>query len=521
MIYVFNNATPVLNYGPNCKPHKPRSQQYLLWPAYAYRVVAPERRHRQLNLFQKHVLGLCRSGVYKANSISDLLDIDMELAAFLLVELKQMGLLNDEFMPSENGLRVLDEESSGQDTMMVGFVFQDPWSGKFWPRFVSQLAYIDVEYQHQRAYLLLGTTGNPRRKRAFCWFPRGDTLCYQPKPQDILKASRLHRRHARDYKRYMGKLDEIDSDNDIVSFEPESNLQQVALINEEPVPVMLTTFVYVPKSITEGISWQVCDPFGLGINRELRTVIEEQMEHYEPLKHFVRQLTDKIVSEEDETFLETNAQMLTKATEVVEDQLTLAIRRYPSLYEDLIGMEIAHSRVNIGGPNLKNDIKDILTKSQIVLEGLFGVIRSSSPTEGCWRILTREDVNHNSDLVNQIAAKIGFTLNHEDQLPPGLTRISLGKIKSAADFGGESIGPRLVASLLTAHRRPDHPFHRAARLFPEMLIKVYEIAQLRNQFGAHAGTVRIGPQEIEEVVKSVYCTTRSLLLKSRGSNKKS
>jgi hypothetical protein len=48
-----------LNPRPYADPKELRQRRYLLWPVFAWRVVAPEPRERRLSLLEKHVLGLC------------------------------------------------------------------------------------------------------------------------------------------------------------------------------------------------------------------------------------------------------------------------------------------------------------------------------------------------------------------------------------------------------------------------------------------------------------------------------
>ena len=52
----FDKSTPILrlNYG------KVPDVRWVLWPAYAWRVVAPVPKERPLNLFQRAILGLAR-----------------------------------------------------------------------------------------------------------------------------------------------------------------------------------------------------------------------------------------------------------------------------------------------------------------------------------------------------------------------------------------------------------------------------------------------------------------------------
>jgi hypothetical protein len=105
------------------------SWEYILWPAWAYRVVAPCVRDRQLNMFQRAVLGLCRAGLHEVEAIGKKLAIHEDLAAFVLVELTDLGYIDNYGCTTEQGLQVLTEDAIEAHDMVAGYVFQDPWNG--------------------------------------------------------------------------------------------------------------------------------------------------------------------------------------------------------------------------------------------------------------------------------------------------------------------------------------------------------------------------------------------------------
>lgn len=196
MVAAFRDYKNVLFFDPYPYPHKPGKREYILWPAYMFQVVAPEPRPRQINLLQKHVLNFCEAGINNAQKIASFLGIEWELAGYILLELQSMAALDDDFLPTKAGKELLAEEKADNPRMVSGYVFQDPFTGKYWPRFVSELLYVDVEYDIKaRARLKLGTQGKPWYENAFQVFPKNNATCATPYPEDILKIVRLHRRH--------------------------------------------------------------------------------------------------------------------------------------------------------------------------------------------------------------------------------------------------------------------------------------------------------------------------------------
>ena len=211
MAFNFTREAPVLNFGPRRpREHSKRtSWEYILWPAWAYRVVAPRVRDRQLNMFQRAVLGLCRTGQHDFASIGEKLAIHPDLAAFILVELTDLGYVDGDGLATEPGFRVLSEDAMDVHDMVAGYIFQDPWNGELWPRFVEQLDYCDLEYDESGfPRLLLGSTGKPWRQGAFMVLPTNSPGPTQPSPAKVVSAVSRHRKGMR----YADNLTDWDDD---------------------------------------------------------------------------------------------------------------------------------------------------------------------------------------------------------------------------------------------------------------------------------------------------------------------
>ena len=193
MGFSFTPENPVLYFGPR---HHARwaSREFLLWPAWAYRVVAPQIRRRSLNVLQRAVLGLCRAGSFKATGISADLSIHVDLAAFVLRELSDLGYLDKAGCPNARGMKVLVDDAIETHKMLAGYVFQDPWRGDLWPRFVEQLDYCELDYNSNGfPTLVLGTVGRPKRWPAFTVLPKVGVAPAMPSPSSIVEAVSRHR----------------------------------------------------------------------------------------------------------------------------------------------------------------------------------------------------------------------------------------------------------------------------------------------------------------------------------------
>ena len=91
----FDRTSPIVHLEPTAKPLDWRQgRRWILWPVLAYRVYVPQPAPERLNLFQRSVLSLCRAGVTRATDIAERLALDRNLAAYVVNELMDMGLLD-------------------------------------------------------------------------------------------------------------------------------------------------------------------------------------------------------------------------------------------------------------------------------------------------------------------------------------------------------------------------------------------------------------------------------------------
>ena len=172
----FGPETPVLSYGPrpHADPGGRNDREWLLWPAWAFRVVAPEPRPRGVNLLQKAVLGVLRASRLTAAELGAHLGVHPELAAFVVTELQTERWIDAAWTVTRRGIEVLEEDRELSTKLVPGWVFRDPWNGNLWPFVASSLEYAPTELD-ERGYpvLLLGSTGRPWRQSAWMQFPPG------------------------------------------------------------------------------------------------------------------------------------------------------------------------------------------------------------------------------------------------------------------------------------------------------------------------------------------------------------
>ncbi|MGK3982519.1 hypothetical protein WME99_05750 [Sorangium sp. So ce136] len=497
----FLREAQVLHFGPRAHVEAAHRAP-LLWPAWAYRVVAPEIQERQLNVLQKAALGLCRAGITGAEAIGRRLHLHRDLAGFILLELGERGYLRRDGLPTEDGLAVLVEETLEAQRTVAGHVFQDPWSGELWPRFITGLSYAETEPgANGFPVLILGTSGSPQRLRPHVETP-DDLPPQRPEPKDILRAARRHRSALR------GQSEPSFSGSDRGAEEPgwPAIMDRVSMLEDAPRPVLLSTYVYFPKNLDEGMDWYACDPFGLGASPALRRAIERRMPRSPRLQgHIERVLQQSIGANlgEHRAFVEGIRQ---KAALSLEAELPARALSSPAVYERLLELKQAADEANALGESCPEyKLRGVLVAARTSVEEVFLAIARTHPTSGVWRPLYA-DGRPASDraYVRGIYEAAAHVAKFTTPIPAGLAGAKPNQVRWAADSrDASSLRAMIVAALLRARDDADHPLRSAAQAAPNLLVELEEIAQAGGR-GAHAGEVPVSAELARDTTTRVW-----------------
>lgn len=524
----FGVDSPVLSF---LKRHPRIAKQYLLWPAWHYRVVVPTERSELLNILQKAVLGLCAAGLRRASDIATLLHLHLELIAHILTELRDFGLVDKAGTPTAEGREMLDDETLEPTELRVLSVFQDPWTGDLWPRCMERLEYASLDRSRGPfPALQLGTTGKPWVEQAFWHLPQSGCEANPPMPIDILQAARRHRLAIRlSEGKESAPFDPDDGDADTlaqVDYEsspepwttipqsqpalPVRGVERVTCIDQEPQAVFLVTYLCLTQGDSSEHGWEVADPFGIGASAKLRRVITKQIDRLPKLR---RQL-DELLGNELDRQLESNEQFLrtlrAKAELEVTGELYDEIRRWPG-WEDLL--EMAVSRIELAqtqGGHREALSRRVLSAGRRLLERIFGELRDRYSLSRVWEKVyvrnSRGGWSPHSDptfvraCYDAAAQRIGL----HTPLPDPLLAAKPSDIRAAALYADSwRLRPRIMATILCAEDVPEHPLRTVARAEPTFLAFVEQVV-VRTHAAAHAGTLTCTQREVEDTVAAVY-----------------
>lgn len=483
---IFEKDTPVLRQ----KNGKDPSVRWVLWPVFAWRVVAPVPKERKLNVFQRAVLRLARAGVVRITDVADRLLIEPDLAALVVQELgEHLGLLDHSGKPTKRGLDCLEElEQEPTDEAQVGHVFSDAFTGKLWARFlIGDLPIADVELNDDGwPVLLSGSAGDPWKDRTFSVLPgsRDAIVMSRPDVKDVLRVARLHRRQRqRDFE------DLIDDDRDV------PRLKRVSFIDDRPQPFLVALRVRRHESG----DWVVDDPFGHGESIELRTQMEERLDRNKGLRPWLAPL---IGSDPDAPTVD---HLQTEAAWKVEERLTIAIRKHAGVFEKLVAMQRALLEADsYDAPADKWN--DVLVKADGAVMWALRVMHKpyADARPPFFADFDRMPVPSRSP-ISEAARVVGL----EREVPPRILSIARSQVKDA-EKGKGSLRSALVLSLFAARWNEDHPLRHALKVHPDLLHRLDALASDRNP-AAHGGA-NTAPSIVPRHIITAYDAVEAFLL---------
>ena len=512
----FDRTSPIVHLEPTAEPLDYRQgRHWILWPVQAYRVYVPQPAPERLNLFQRSVLSLCRAGVTRTTDIAERLALDRSLAAYVVNELMDMGLLDRRGELSARAFRLLDEERDDRFEPVAGYVFANPFSGDLWPRFHrGTLPYTEGTIERQRGTFEYGSAGNPRRETACVIWPPAKRLLRPPSARDIMRACSDGARASASHDRSLRKEDDVSNPIGRAG-SLRRHLGEVVLLDDTPEPVFVTTFVFVPKDV-RATYWQVCDPFGLGPGGDIRRHIERLAndDSNTDLRRVIEQVTGEAFAVEDADLLGIIRDQEKQASEEVERCTRLDREICQEVWERLVQMESRHIEAkgvnDPSGRGRKRRQEALLVRRAYeAVEASLAFVVRTFPAEQAWECLSGS-FEDNARLLASMARQMGFS--DDPALPcfDELLFIGAGAVKGVLLHDNRELIALVAACLLSARDKPEHPLRRCAREFREFFRFLHRLKDLRDQVSHHGGG-ELGEDDALSVVADTYRVARFML----------
>jgi len=467
MAHVSPHDIPVLQFV--LRPHvQDVAKRSLLWPVWGYRVVAPERRERQLNILQKAVLGLCRAGIHSTVRIGKRLHLHQDLAALLILELRQRGFLGNAGLPTSDGIEVLREETVESHRSVAGYVFQDVFSGELLPRFAEGLEYAEVVRDRNGfPKQILGVSNNNKSIHPYAEWSDVLATPIAPDAREILHAARRHRAA---FSR-IRTLSTSDSEDELDEPLSPHWIDRVSIIEPEPRLFFLSTYVYLPRNPEDGADWHVCDPLGFGAAPWLRGWIERRLESSSPLRELVKSLFDVEIEKKIQEHRAFLAEFRGAAAGSLSKRFSPTVRELP-FFRYLLDAKQADEKIYFLGENAsEHHLRRALLAARLTLEAAILQFAERHPPSEVWRNLYTDkgpiaDHDYVYGIYNAAGKAVGFSL----PIPQSLRDVSPELLRLVAENrASRKLRPMIMAAVLRARDDLSHPLRIAARNEPRLL----------------------------------------------------
>ena len=472
----FGPETPLLWYGPRARVRLDRrgnDRVWLGWPAWAFRVVAPEFRSRRLNALQKAVLGILRASRLTAAELSERLGIHRELAAFVVADLQGQQRVDEDWKVTRDGIRLLEAEAAESANLVPAWMFRDALSGRLLPFAAPALEYArTVPDEGGFPVLDLGSTGSPWQQRPWTLQAPREAFPEMPVPAEILKAARQSQRSHRLWQQVgTHKDDDLDEPN-----VETVQLDRLTNIEEEPQPAYLVTFLYTPKGNESDGDWHACDFFGRGHDPSLRQSVIEAAKRDQNLTRLLDRRLFTFTRHGDlDGFQTATREREQRARRLLARVLTIGIENYSAVATPLREtLEAYLEWRDVGDGGASRLRRHVLTECRRTLEVVFAYAARSHPIGSVADLLSREDRALNETTLQSAAKELGLS-----PFPNALGRVSRGQVRAVSDYtdGGWRLRPLVAAILLRARGDAKHPLALAAKDAPDILKRVERVAE--------------------------------------------
>lgn len=500
-------TTPVIDYGPNPAPfrYERRTRQWVAWPFWAFKVNVELPSRRQFNLLERFVLKASFGGARTTGRIAGTLELDEELVEFIVDDLKARQFLDEELTVTERGEQALGEDEERQPEIVSGHVFTDAISGRLWPRFVQgKLEHCDAEIiQGGGAEVQTGTVGNPYTAHCFVVWPQkmpdvSSTPTDAPGSFAVGDAIRGGLKAQRDFERFA--LDD-ETRRAAGHFDRGLDAKNARLVDGQPRPYFVTTYVHMPEDLQRSSAWQVCDPFGLGLSGRLRKTIGESIEDGDWL------LKERVVEEAiggtyevDDT--ELADLMMARYEEAaagvderyegcwIPDEVRLKLYQMEHAFVD------AREALDSSGESIAEadrQVRAFLRGAQAGLEELFAKLLSRHLDSGEQSVSLLSKLSRSSSanehLLTEVADELGFVVDDSSR---EVLSVQHSRAQGVIECGNRELLTSFAVLVLQAGSRIDHELRFLAGQFPDVATF---LAELRAARGAanHASQHRTDP----------------------------
>lgn len=469
---VFDKNRLVLNFG---APWQTPGIQYLLWPVLGYRLTAPIGRAQiRTNLLEHSLLGLVRAGVSDVGDLAGLLGLGRELVLYICAKLMERDppALDSRLRLTEVGKRILDDAEIETRVEKTGWIFQDPWTGEVWRRFVTELPTVPITGERNGfPELDLGTEGKPFTTTPMLLEPRSVSVS-QPRAEDILRSVRLVDGN---------RNGDPEDDETSVNRFPESVLGKISYLDSSPEPMYCLTALVTDRDTKSHDAWSIRDPFFPARDSiRLRRALTVRFAEYP----FVPKRLAQMLGMDSTQQAASLSELLSRADVAAEMEIKArfgALAETYGLLDRLV--ELERKRQLMKAMDQHADFDQVPIACGKAAERLMKLLLRSYPAKSLASALELTRGKKCFQLLGQDTSQslllMGFT-----EIPKSLLTIDQGSLRHALLKSEGSLMPLTLATALAALVYEEHPLKHLSKNCPDLLKRIGLISEGRNP-GAH------------------------------------
>ena len=504
------NNHPILNCAPQA-PYGKVDETWVLIPALAWQVIIVESAIDRLDLFEKVIYDLMKSGDYSVEQLAVFTHLHPDLVIILLEGLHGYGLLDKTDEGRYRAFHSKDDATAASEnsgTQTVGWIFQQPWTGRLFPAFFPRLPVQPTSENGQSGgmkKLLFGDEANPLVRQAPALdFPHQRGI--NPTPRDVIRLFELRR--SGEFQERLSDLRRIPfKDGPLQEFDYKKTVRKVKFLSPEPVPVSLATAGLVFEDAPT--DWHVCCPVGTGLSQELRDQVLRCSEAGDyGADAVVKRLCEKTKIGNIYEWRQAQHDFLQHARKETLSTFGPAILEYPELLDQLDAFHDVWARLRgTEGIAPRHFVEFVCSAARKTIEAMVKVSANLRPIANLHVFLVSGNEVENTRVVQEWLSEIGYVTEGID----GLFSVSKSWLKNSAGDSGNYYSLKYVigAIALQGKEQEDHPLRIAVTSNPDFFIQLKRVLELGNS-SSHDNSHKSGHND--KLTKDVALSIRGPLI---------